>query len=56
MQFFWGGEGGERTIERALQNQFGRAQKVGIGLVCARSLKGKRQGMNKGGGGTHHVP
>ena len=30
VRFFGGGGGGKRTIESALQNQFWRAQKVGL--------------------------
>ena len=38
---FWGGGGGERTIERPLQNNFG--------LVCARSSKENHMEWTNGG-------
>ena len=42
--------GGESTIERALQNQFWRPQKVGFAWPMPVSSKEKQQGENKRGG------
>ena len=43
---FWGGRGGKRTIECALQNQFWRPQKVGLAWsvpVSSKETTGRRQ-------------
>ena len=50
----WGGGGGKRTIECALQNQFWRPQKVGFASSVPASSKEKTGRKQKGGGKTYH--
>ena len=45
------GGGGKRTIERALQNQFWRPQKVGFAWSVPVSSKENNRAKTNGGGG-----
>ena len=46
----FGGGGGERTIECALQNQFWRPQKVGFASSVPASSKENNRAKTNGGG------
>ena len=50
----WGGGGGKRTAERALQNHLWRPQKLGLVWSVPLSFKGNdRESPKKGGGKTY---